>query len=193
MDLTVAYRNFEKIIELSDSEKDIFKSLVEVVHIRRNTLLLAVGQYCQFEYFVLAGCLRSYYMASDATEHVTMFATEGWWTGNLKSFVRHVPSDFYVEILEDTTLLRLSEARLEELFERVPKFERYFRILIRNRLLATQDRVSSHLSSPASERYQRFSEQHPQLEQRIALKHIASFLGITPTYLSRLRRAITNP
>jgi CRP-like cAMP-binding protein len=118
-----------------------------------------------------------------------MFAVEGWWTGNLKSFLKQSPSDFSIQAIEDTVLLRLNKLQVEELYSKVPKFERYFRILLQNRLLATQERVAHHLSSSASEKYRQFLEKFPNIEKRVPLKHIASYLGITPTYLSRLRKS----
>ena len=181
MKLDVAYAHISRIIDVSEEDKRIFESLVEVQKVRKKTLLLEEGQLCAYEYFILEGCVRSYYTDENFIEHTIMFAIEGWWTGNLKSFVRNTPSDFSLQAQEDTIVLRLSKPKLEKLYAQV-------RILLQNRLLATQDRISNHLSSSASERYAQFLKKYPQIEQRVPLKHIASYLGITPTYLSRLRK-----
>lgn len=178
----------EKIISLSKEEKLTVISLFEIDSINRKKLLLDEGEVCKYEHFVLEGCLRSYYINEDFNEHTTMFAIEGWWTGNLKSFVRSSPSEFSIQALEDTIIAKIHKNRIEELYSEIPKFERYFRILLQNRLLATQDRVGYHLSTSASERYIQFITKYPEIEKRVPLKHIASYLGITPTYLSRLRR-----
>ena len=191
MKLDVAYAHISRIIDVSEEDKRIFESLVEVQKVKKKTLLLEEGQLCAYEYFILEGCVRSYYTDENFIEHTIMFAIEGWWTGNLKSFVRNTPSDFSLQAQEDTIVLRLSKPKLEKLYAQVPIFERYFRILLQNRLLATQDRISNHLSSSASERYAQFLKKYPQIEQRVPLKHIASYLGITPTYLSRLRKKNT--
>ena len=188
MELDLAFTNFERIIQLSEQDKEVFSSLVELVRVKKKTFVLREGQVCHYEYFVLQGCLRSFYLDDNATEHTTMFAPEGWWTGNLKSFVRNTPSDFYLQVLDDAILLRLNKAKLEELYQKIPKFERYFRILLQNRLFATQDRINRHLSASAIERYRQFITTYPDLLQRVPLKYIASYLGITPTYLSRLRK-----
>ena len=188
MNLDLAYQHIGRIIDLSEEEKSIFESLGELQKLKKKTLLLKEGQFCAYEYFILKGCIRSYYTDENFIEHTIMFAIEGWWTGNLKSFVRNTPSDFSLQAQEDTMVLKLSKPKLEKLYAQVPKFERYFRILLQNRLLATQDRISNHLSSSASERYAQFLKKYPQIEQRVPLKHIASYLGITPTYLSRLRK-----
>ena len=187
MNLDFAFERFNKIITLTDEEKSTFHELVEIVEIEKKTKVLAAGQICRYEFFVLSGCLRTYYYDEDTHEHTTMFAPEGWWTGNLKSFVREVPSEHFLESIEKSTLIRLSKNSLEALYGEIPKFERYFRILLQNRLLATQDRINNHLSSSAEERYQKFMKTYPNLTERVPLKHVASYLGITPTYLSRLR------
>jgi len=192
MNFDIAFSNFEKIIELTNSEKEIFESLVDTFQINRRSHLLREGEYCNYEYFVMEGCLRSYYLDYEGKEHSTMFAIEGWWTGNLKSFVRSTPSDFFIEALENSVLLRFDKQKMEELYLKIPKFERYFRILLQNRLLVTQDRVSHHLSTSASERYLDFVKKYPTIEQRVPLKHIASYIGVTPTYLSRLRKNRVN-
>jgi len=188
MDLSIAFKNIERLIHLTQEEKEIFESLFEIYLIDKKEILLQEGQICKYEYFVLEGTLRSFYVDDFFIEHTTMFAIEGWWTGNLKSFVREVPSDFTIQAQERTKVIRIHKNKIEELYSRIPKFERYFRILLQNRLLATQDRVTKHLSSTASERYIQFINKYPEIEQRVSLKHIASYLGITPTYLSRLRR-----
>lgn len=188
MDISIAYEHIEKIITLSSDEREVFQSLFVVDSIERNQLLLREGQVCKYEYFILNGCLRSFYIDENIIEHTTMFAIEGWWTGNLKSFLRGTPSEFSIQALESTKLIKIHKSKNEELYSRIPKFERYFRILLQNRLLATQDRVNNHLSSTASERYIQFITKYPKIEQRVPLKYIASYLGITPTYLSRLRR-----
>lgn len=188
MDLSKVFKSLERIIELDEYEKDIFTSLVEIAIIKRNQYLLREGERCGYEYFVINGCLRSFYRDENANEHTTLFAIEGWWTGNLKSFVKNTPSEFYIQAVEDTVVMRIHKKNMDELYCKIPKLERYFRILLQNRLLATQDRISKHLSESALTRYSNFLALYPTLEQRVPAKHIASYLGITPTYLSRLRK-----
>ena len=188
MDISKVFTSIATIIALDDAEKKIFESLVELVSIQRNDLLLKEGQRCGYEYYILKGCLRSYYFDENSIEHTTLFAVEGWWTGNLKSFVKNTPSEFNIQALEDSMLIRISKSNMEALYDKIPKLNTYFRILLQNRLIATQDRVSRHLSEAASTRYLQFITMYPDLEQRVPAKHIASYLGITPTYLSRLRK-----
>ncbi len=188
MDLSVIYENIGRLVELTDSEKKIFEYFIEVESVNKKSILLNAGSICTYEYFILKGCLRSYYLDKNLTEHTTMFAVEGWWSGNLKSLVKNIPSEFYIVAQEDTTIVRIPKKNIEKIYHQIPKFERYFRILLQNRLLATQDRIGQHLSASAFERYMSFIAKYPELEQRVPDRHIASYLGITPTYLSRLRK-----
>jgi len=188
MKLDLIFQHISKIIYLNEGEKTIFSSVVEIVTVKRKEFLLSEGQICKYNYFVLSGCMRSFYIDKNLIEHTMMFAVEGWWTGNLKSFLNNLPSEFYVEAIEDAKLLRLNRINLEKLYTRIPKFERYFRILMQNKLIETQERVIIHLSVEASEKYEQFCQKYPAVEQRVPLKYIASYLGITPTYLSRIRK-----
>lgn len=188
MELDIVYKNINRIIDLQDFEKNIFESLIEIITVKRKEFLLTEGEICRYEYFVLSGCLRSFHLDENLVDHTNMFAIEGWWTGSLKSFTQNIAAEFNIVALEDSKLIRLNKEKLELLFSKVPKFERYFRILLQNRLLATQDRVSSHLSIKATESYAKFCKKYPDIEQRVPIKYIASYLGITPTYLSRIRK-----
>jgi CRP-like cAMP-binding protein len=186
--LDVAYKSIGRIITLDTSEKETFESLIEIIKIRKKERLLSAGQVCKYEYMVLKGCIRSFYCDEDTNEFTTMFAIEGWWTGDLGSFYRQMPSEYYLVAMEETYLLRLSYQRMEQLYEKIPKFERYFRILLQNRLIAVESFQNTLQALDAEENYKLFRQNYPDLEKRVPLKYIASYLGITPTYLSRLRK-----
>src|SRR5688500_6196855 len=132
--------------------------------------------------------MRTYYVDKDKDEHVIYLAIEDYWSGDLYSFWSQKPALYYIEALEQTTLLRIEKSDVELLLERVPKFERFFRILLKNSLVAQQHRIVQNLSFTAEERYLQFREKYPRLELRIPQKHIASFLGVTPEFLSTLRK-----
>lgn len=178
-------------ISLDSTEIQTIQSLIETTTFKRGQFLLQAGEACLYEYFVLNGVVRAFYVNEQGEEHTTFFSTEGWWTGNLKSFVKGTPSSFFLQLMESTEIIRLNKASIEKLYEDVPKLERYFRILLQNRLISVQDRVSGHLSFTAEERYINFRKKYPNLEQRISQKYIASYLGITPAYLSRLRKRMS--
>ncbi len=185
--LELAFIHIERIIDLTRDEKALFSQLVEVILVKRNNLILSIGQICKYEYFVLEGCVRSYYVDKALNEHTIMFAIEGFWTGELYSFHKQVPSTFAIVAIEDTRVFRVSKSKLEQLYLEIPKFERYFRILLQNRLIALESQATNTTLGAAGA-YQHFLKTFKNIEQRVPLKHIASYLGITPTYLSRLRK-----
>lgn len=188
INIDIAYKSIGRIITLDTAEKKIFESLIEIVRINKKEMLLSEGQVCKYEYLILKGCVRSFYHDKDNNEYTTMFAIEGWWTGDLGSFHRQRPSEYSLVAMEETYLIRLNNQSIEELYERIPKFERYFRILMQNRLITIESFYNMLVSSDAGENYEAFRKKYPDLERRVPLKHIASYLGITPTYLSRLRK-----
>jgi CRP-like cAMP-binding protein len=143
------------------------------------------------ENFIAKGCLRTYSIDANGFEHIVLFGTEGWWMNDMYSFLTQTPATYYIDALEDTELLQISRADLDLLYERVPKFERFFRIILQNAFIAQQRRIHHSLSDTAEQRYLHFLEKYPQLEQRIPQKQIAAFLGITPEFLSMLRRKRT--
>lgn len=180
--------NVSKLIELLPDEEAYFISLLQLKTIKRKDFLLQTGDVCHYETFVCKGCLRSYYIDNEGVEHNTLFAVEGWWTGDLYSLITNNPSRYFIEALEDTEVLQISKSNLDLLYQNVPKFERFFRLLLQNAYVAQEQRIVQNLSSTAEERYASFLKRYPQLGQRITQKHIASYLGITPEFLSMLRR-----
>ena len=183
--------NVARHIRLSPAEETLFTSLLVPEHVARQQHLLLAGQPTRWLTFVVRGCIRTYVMDAQAKEHVLAFATEGWWCGDFASAFAHTPSTLLLQALEDTDVLHLSVDRLEALCEQVPAFERFFRLLFQNGYLLSQRRLKAHLQFPAEVRYARFRRQYPRLHQRVAKKHIASFLGITPEFLSMLRKKLS--
>jgi CRP-like cAMP-binding protein len=185
--LDIAFHHITRIIDLTKEEKQLFSQLVDVISVKRGDLVLSIGQVCKYEYFVLSGCIRSYYIDKNFNDMTTMFAIEGYWTGDLHSFHKSIPSEYGLEAMEESLIIRISKSRLEDIYKRIPKFERYFRILLQNRVIAMDDQLAN-LAMGANHAYEHFLKRFPRMEQRVQLKHIASYLGITPTYLSRLRK-----
>lgn len=181
-------KHISKFIQLDEEEEQFFTSLLNYRKLRKRQFLLQEGDISRQEAFVLKGCLRTYEMDENGQEHVLSFAIENWWVGDLYSFIANVPSKYSIDALEPSELLWLDLPSQELLYKKVPKFERYFRLLIQNAFVATQRRVISSISKPAEERYVEFLKKYPTLELRIPQHQIASYLGITPESLSRIRK-----
>jgi CRP-like cAMP-binding protein len=183
-------KNIAKHISLSQNEADMFCALLEPAQLRKKEFLLRPNEVCKHETFVEKGCLRTYTIDKNGFEHVIGFATEDWWAGDLYSFFTQKPSNFFIDALEDCQLWQISAPNLERVYTEIPKFERFSRIIIQNAFIAQQQRINQSLTFTAEERYTIFIEKYPQLEQRISQRQVAAYLGITPEFLSMIRRKI---
>jgi CRP-like cAMP-binding protein len=181
-------KSISKHIQLTEEETEYFTSLLTVKKLRKRQYLLQEGDVMRHETFVVKGCLRTYETDAKGQEHVIHFSAEDWWVGDMYSFLTGTPSRFNIDCLEDTELIQFTKEHLEELYVKVPKFERYFRLLVQNAYIAAQNRIMSIMTKPALERYHEFLQKYPTIEQRVPNHQIASFLGITPESLSRLRK-----
>jgi CRP-like cAMP-binding protein len=180
-------KNISRFITLTPEEEQYFTSLLKLKKIKKKAYLLQEGDVSRHQYFVNKGCLRTYTIDEKGMEHIIQFAIEYWWTGDMYSYLTQTPARFTIDALEDTELLCLEKNAMEELYIRIPKFERFFRHLLQNAFIALQERIIANLSQPADERYCTFITKYADMEKRLPLKQIASYLGITPESLSRIR------
>lgn len=192
MDFDILFRNISRHITLEPAEWDLFISLHQTKRIRRKEQLLKQGDICRTENFILSGCLRAYTIDEEGQEHIVLLGVEDWWISDLYSFLTQTPATFFIDALEESEILQITRNNLETLYEKVPKFERFFRILFQNAFIAQQQRINQSLSLTAEQRYLEFIRKYPQLEQRLSQKQISSYLGITPVFLSMLRRKLAN-
>lgn len=181
-------QNVQQKITLTPDEITAFTALLSAKKLRRRQYLLEAGETCDFMAFVSKGLLRSFSTDERGSEHVLQLAPEDFWIGDLFSFLTHQPSQYTIEALEESEVVLISYANLETLYARVPAFERFFRLLIQNGYIAAQQRITCTISSLAQERYQEMMRRYPTLEQRVAQHQIASYLGITPESLSRIKK-----
>lgn len=177
-----------RYVLLTPEEQEIICSLATPRKLRKRQFLLQEGQVSRNETYVLKGCLRSYEVDEKGGEHVLQFSIEDWWVGDIYSYHSEQPSRLNIDALEDCELLQFPKQTMEEVFARVPKMERFFRILLQQAYVASTNRIMSAISKPAFDRYCEFIAKYPQIEQRVPNHLIASYLGITPESLSRLRK-----
>ncbi|HEX2608731.1 MAG TPA: Crp/Fnr family transcriptional regulator [Flavisolibacter sp.] len=185
--------NFRKNLLLTGEEAELISSHFTLKKLRRRHYLLQQGDVARYETFILKGITRTFEVNEKGQEHVLQFAPEDWWTGDLYSFLTGTPSPYHIDCLEDVEVLQITRSGLESLYEKVPKTERHFRILFQNAFIAATSRVASSLAKSAAERYEEFLNRYPQIEQRIPNHQIASYLGITPQSLSRIRAQRVRP
>ena len=175
-------------VSLTEEEQETIKSFFSPKKLRKKQYLLQEGDVCKYMAFVEKGLLRSYNVDDKGNEHMIQFAWDGWWISDTYSFLSGEPAAYNIDAIEDAELLLISLPLFEEMTLKVPKMERYFRILFQNNIVSKERRLLSSITYSAEEKYLKLSETNPELIQRIPQNLIASYLGITPETLSRIRK-----
>ena len=183
--------NFQKRVHLTDEEFDHSVKFFVPKNVRKKQFLLQEGNVCDQIVFVESGCLRLYTIDHDGEEHVIQFATEDWWISDLQSFLSGKPSRYNIDALEESRVLLLEKEAREKMLLAIPKLERHFRLLQEAHYATTHHRIDESLSASAEERYLDFIRTYPSLVQRVPQSQIASYLGITPQSLSRIRKELS--
>jgi CRP-like cAMP-binding protein len=179
--------NISGYIRLDDKDKAFFISLLKTIKLKRRQMLLKEGEICRFSSFVTRGCLRGFSVDENGFEHVLNFAPQNWWIADMYSLITQKPGVLNIEALEDTEILTLSKVSQQELYVKVPVFERFFRIITENSLVTFQQRLLDNLSLTAEERYNNFCRRYPTLVNSLPSKQIASYIGVTPEFFSKMR------
>ena len=174
-------------IDLTPKEEAFLESKVTFRKYLKGQYVIQQGDICKYECFVISGCTKTFYLDQEGQEHMVMFAIENWWTADMGSFITQTPADYNVQCLENTELILFSYDELEELYAEIPKLERLFRQIVERAFVASQKRIVRNFSLTAKERYLYFKNQYPQIEERIPQYLVASFLGITKEFLSKIK------
>jgi len=182
---------FSSYIPLSEEEIVGLESAFVERKIKRRQFILQESDVCKLNSFVVEGCFRMYLVDENGKEHNLQFAVENWWIGDIGSFHSGEPSRLYIEALENSTILQIKKEDQLKLFVEHPKFNRIFRVFTENALVSCQKRILQNISSTAEERYLDFVKQYPFFFNRISNFQIASFLGVTPEFLSTIRKKIS--
>jgi len=188
---TLLRTHIEKRVHLIDEEFEVISKFFIPKKVRKKQFLLHEGEVCKNIGFVNSGCLREYTIDNKGSEHIIQFAIEDWWISDPNSYLSGLPSTYNIDALEDSKVLLLEKSSREKLLDSCPKMERFFRILIETNFVATQRRITDSLSTSAEERYLKFVKTYPKLIEQVSQNHIASYLGITPQSLSRIRKELT--
>ena len=180
-------QNIAKHVALTPEEQALFLSKTETKPFKAKTILLNAGEVATCTYFVNSGILRSFNINDNIIEHVLHFACEGWWIGDMYSYISEKPGNLFIEILEDAEVVIITKENQQQLYQEIPKLERFFRILAENSLVSHQERLMDNLSLTAEERFEKFCSKYPTLIQKVPQKHIASYIGVTPEFFSKMK------
>lgn len=187
MYLTLA-EHIRKYVDLDDQEVTILKKYIKSESYRKKTVLLSSGQVCRSLYFVEKGCLRMYFLNLKTAEQITQFALEGWWLTDFFSFMDNKPSAYSIQTIETSKIVSIDLQLYDELLKELPQLERYFRIIMQKNLAASQLRTKCLYEMSKEELYNHFCTSFPEFMQRVPQYMIASYLGLTPEYVSALRK-----
>ena len=189
------FEQFRKYLEdkiaISDNDYQLIESVCIIKKLRKHQFLLTEGEVCNFNAFVCEGFLRKYSVDDKGIEHTVYFATENWWIADRKSLMDGTPSKYYIEAVEHSVALLISKANFETICREIPAFKEIVNHLLQRSLNATQERINDTLQSTAEEKYKHFLQSFPNLANRAPRHMVASYLGITPETLSRVRKDIS--
>ena len=176
-----------KFIKLTVEEEAVLLSKVIHRNYLKNQYVVQQGDVCKTVNFIISGCTKTFYVDQEGQEHVVMFSIEDWWTSDMGSFITQTPADFNVQCIEKTELFQFTYSNLEELYVAIPKLERLFRKIVERAFVASQKRIIRNFSLSAKERYLIFIKSFPEMEQRVPQYLIASYLGISKEFLSKIK------
>ncbi len=179
--------NIAKHISLTPEEEQLLISKIEIHSYKAKTLLQQPNTISNQLYFVNTGILRSFSISDNIIEHVLHFACEGWWIGDMYSYLSRKPGFLFIEVIENAEVVVISKENQEFLYHNIPKLERFFRILAENSLVSHQERLMDNMSLSAEERFEKMCRKYPNLILRVPQKHLASYIGVTPEFFSKMK------
>jgi len=179
---------FSRYVEFSDTEIDEIYSRLISETFQKKDYILREGQICKSNHFIISGLVRSFYIDNKGNEKIAQFALENWWVTNMESFINKTPSRSSIQALEKTEILIINKEELEKLYVSIPKLERLFRIITENMLIANQRKNDIYFQMKSKDRYVSLINHFPNFTQRVPQYMIASYLEISPEYLSELRK-----
>ena len=190
--IEVLFQHIQEKVSLSDLDKEAIETFFIPKKLRKRQYLLQEGDVCKHLTFIAKGLLRTYNVDDKGDEHMSVFGWEGWWLSDFNSFLSGEPAVFNIDAIEDSELLLISRENYEALTLAVPIMDRYFRILYQNSIVTKDRRLMSTITHSAEERYLQLAESNPQILERIPQNMIASYLGLAPETISRIKKNIAS-
>lgn len=179
-----------KYINLTHAEETLLLSKIRFRNYLKEQYMVQQGDVCRNVNFIISGCTKTFYMDTEGQEHIVMFAVENWWTSDLGSFITQKPADFNTQCIESTEVVQFTYENLEVLYKEIPKLDRLFRKITERAYVASQKRIVRNFSLTAKERYVIFKAAYPEINKRVPQYMIASYLGITKEFLSKIKRQL---
>lgn len=179
-------QNIKNHVTLSTKEEEQIIAVLKYKKLRKKHFVLQEGEVQSQLVFVKEGCLRSYSIDDNGFEHILQFAPPGWWIADMESLIKNQPASLNIDAVDDSQIIFMSTIDLEKLYQSIPQLERSFRLLAERSLATYQHRLIDALSLPAKQRYMNFCARYPTLITCLPQKYVASYIGITPEFLSKM-------
>ena len=181
------FKYIERYIRLSDEEREYLGTLLRITRVKKKQYIVQPDFTCKYRSYVVSGAMRAYLIDKKGDDHTIAFAVEDWWISDYNSYIFQAPTSMFVEAVEDTVLIQIDYNAEQLLMETHPRFERFFRIITQRAFAYLQRRVMANLTMTAEERYHEFSEKYPSLVNRFPQYAVASYLGFSTEFLSKIR------
>lgn len=189
---TSSVKEIFSYVNLNDADAQIVSAKLKKINVPKGKVILSAGQFVPYQYYVLSGCLRTYYLDNSGKEHTIQFAVNDWWISDYTAFFTGGRSILYIECIQEAVICQISKESMENLYKTVPLIETFFRVKMERFFASFQKRILSDLAMSAKDKYVKFLETYPQIEQTIKNYHLASYLGITTESLSRIRKELSH-
>ena len=181
--------NIAKHINLTQDEISVFESFWTEKSLEKGDYLLRNGDTCRYDSYVVSGVLKAFYINADnGNEEILFFAIEDWWASDLESFSKQSPSIYNIQAIEKTTVLQISHYSFQQLLAELPCLERYFRLILESYLGVLQKRIIHNNVYDAQSRYFAFLENYPDIASKVPQYLIASYLGVSAEFISRIKK-----
>ena len=182
---------FERHIPITDEQFEFLKTQFIPKKVKKHEFLIREGEVAKYGIFVAAGCLRTYTIDNKGKEHIIQFSIENWWTGDRNSFMTGTPTPYFIDALEDSEVLLFEDASMQKAIAYIPAMAAQYQEGLQRHGTANEKRIVSSLSATAEERYDNFLKTYPTIAQRVPQHMIASYLGVSPETLSRIRKQLS--
>ena len=179
-----------KAIDFTADEVKQISSVFNKINVKKGEVLYGPNDIVDTQYYIIKGCLRTFYLDNQGKEYTVQFGVSDWWISDYTAYFASERAKMTVEAIQDSTLYKISRKDQEKLFVEIPSIERFFREKLERAFAAFQKRIIAGLSQPAKERYIQFIKTYPNIEKSVKNYHIASYLGITTESLSRIRKEL---
>ncbi len=184
--------HIREYVDISDEKLERYCNAFILRKIKKKDFLLKEGDICEFEGFIVNGCFKVSHTDRNASEQILYFGIENWWISDIDSFINGIPSKLNIQALEDSEILLISKENKERLYQEMPEIERLMRLKFQMSIIALQRRIIDNLSKSSEERYIEFLKDYSKTAHRLTNIQIAAYLGVTPEFISRIRRKIVN-